>query len=451
MRGVTAILCAAAAASACGKDTQLADAQNQIDARSADANTGPDADPHGPVTVTVLDYNGTGAPAPGVTVVFLEPDGTVEKEVATDANGKASANVLAGASVTAVYVVSAGQHALETINGVEPNDDLTIGSGSDSSDAGTFTVNLIDTIGTTRYEVYGPCGVGTYIFNPKQGHGPNGVVATIPVTLTMKKDCLQSTMDLVAVRYDVDFVASEYVELEDVPFVDAGHVDQAAAWTAVPLVAVSETNIPADITNVNVTGIVPDGAGFAYGAPLTPAAGGVNANFPLPVAKTALYISSLSSSDHTGTQTIFETHDGTKSDYTLDYGGNILTWIDPPVLDPATGMITTATSGTGNADGFGVTVYFDHDAGVTYSWTVWSANVGTIQLPTLPTDLADDFPKNGDILSSNTAIVFDLDAATSYDDVRAHLDSGLGAYYDGRGTVGKLRVSVSNNPASRRK
>lgn len=452
MRAPGTIALALAALAACGKDHPLVDA-GVLDANRTDASTGPDADPHGVVTVTVLSSDGSGTPASGVKVAFVEPDGELAAEATTGADGKASASVLPGASVTAVYALAPTDHQIETILGVKPGDDLTIGSAKDSTAAGTFTVNLIDTGGTTSYAVYGPCGAGT--FTVPQAFTSNAT-ATVPVALTFQRYCAQTTMDLVAVRYDVDFVAADYVELKDVAFTDGGTVDQTAAWTPMPLLAATYSDIPADVIAVSFDDRVPDLLGFGYGALLTPDAGAAAVNAPVPPAAHALVTSTIESNAHGGSQQIFDGIDGTKTSYALDVGASLLPWVDAPVLDPATATITTATSGTGTGDAFRVEVSFDRPdpngggsgSGTPtdfYDWTVWSASPGTITLPTLPADLADNDPKAGDSLGSSAASVFDLAAATGYDAVRAHLDGGLDAYLATRGAIGTLRVSTSTN------
>src|SRR4051812_20585045 len=102
----------------CGsvKPGQLPDAPPSIDATT-----------RGTVHVTVLDPSGTGAAAVGANVVFLDPDGTLVKKASTDSAGKADADVLPGASVTAIIAVNTA-FALQTVLAVKPGDDLVIGT-----------------------------------------------------------------------------------------------------------------------------------------------------------------------------------------------------------------------------------------------------------------------------------------------------------------------------------
>jgi hypothetical protein len=457
MKGSEAILrlsftSALALAAACGKSNSLADAPG-ADSNRADAANTIDADQHGPVTVIALDPDGASGPEAGVQVAFLEPTGVLAAEVTTDANGKATADVLPGASVTAVYVVSATQHALETVTGVKPGDTITIGDVADTTPDGTFTVNLIDVLGTSEYDVYGPCGAGTFVPpNPIAGgtRHPNAVVATDPVTISLQKGCETSTMDLVAVRL-VAGVATDYVELAGVPYVASGSVTQTASWTPVASLALDVNDIPTDVTTVNVAGVVPDDHGFYASITPTININDAQASMSVPLAHTALLISTLDGT-RAGEQQIYDMVDGTKTSYALDAGAALLPWVDPPVLDAATGKLTTAsTGGNGPGDAFEVDVSYQRPGTtpVGYVWTVWSASIGDVTLPTLPTDLADNSPQATDTVQISNAFVFDLDLATGYDAVRPYLDSGRDAYYDGRGQLGKLRTSYSVSRAAR--
>src|SRR3954471_14790518 len=91
-RLLTVVLCMG-----CGsvKSGQLPDAAPSIDATT-----------RGTVHVMVLDPSGTGAAAVGANVVFIDPDGTLVKRVATDSAGKADADVLPGASVTSIALIN---------------------------------------------------------------------------------------------------------------------------------------------------------------------------------------------------------------------------------------------------------------------------------------------------------------------------------------------------------
>ena len=458
MRGSKAILCLACGIAACGKTTNLTDAPAG-DANNADAGNTIDADAHGAVTVTVMNPDGVSGPMAGVKVAFIEPNGDLAGEPMTDVNGKASASVLPGASVTAVYVLSPTSHQIESITGVKPGDDLVIGTQHpDTTAAGTFTVNVIAVVGTLQYDVYGPCGSGTYVVPAAlRGPRPLGVVATVPVTLTMTADCVQSTMDLVATRMDTTSTVVDYVELPNVAFTDGGMTTQVDPWTALATMTANYTNVPADINFVYPTERVPDSFGSGYFGYIAPASGVAMSTWGMPLAKTAYFSTLITATDHTGTQDVYAIADGTKTSYGFDVGLTLLPWLDTPTIDLATAKITTPNAGGGGSgDAFVVNYRFerpDPSSGGSgsgaindvYTWRVWSPTVGDVTLPKLPTDLADNNPTATDTDDGGDARLFDLDLATGYDAVRAHLDSGYDAYLaSGRGALGTLRTSWSS-------
>jgi hypothetical protein len=442
-------LCLSLACAACGKTTTLTDA-SAPDADRADAANTIDADQHGPVTVITMNPDGVSGPMMGATVVFQEPSGELAAEVVTDANGKASANVLPGATVTAVYVVSATRNDIETVTGVKPGDTITIGDVYDATADGTFTVNVIDVVGTSAYYVFGPCGYNTYVPPAAIAGGTvhrNGVIATDPVTISLQKGCEEPMMDLVAVRV-VGGAFTDYVELTNVPYVASGSVTQTAAWTPVANLAFDVSDIPADVTSVVVSDTIPDNNGFNTSVVPAINTNDAQGSMIVPLAQTALVMSTFDGT-HNGEQQVYDMVDGTKPTYALDAGASLLPWVDRPVLDLATGKVTTASAG-GNVpgDAFDVRVQFERPAATptVYAWSVWAASVGDVTLPTLPPDLAANDPLATDTFDSSSAYVFDLDPATGYDAVRPFLDSGQDAYYAGRGQLGKLRTSYSRNP-----
>jgi len=63
----------------------------------------------------------------GATVIFSKADGTEITHATTAADGKASAMVPAGTSVTAEMAVSGTQHILETVFDTQANDDIMLG------------------------------------------------------------------------------------------------------------------------------------------------------------------------------------------------------------------------------------------------------------------------------------------------------------------------------------
>lgn len=150
---------------------QLPDAPPGADARA-------DAIPPDAVSLVVINH---GVPAVGVTVYFLNADGSVAKTGVTDGNGIATAVITTGGSVTAIRPFTtppppAGKFApdeLRTFLGVKPGDHLvlsraavdtvTVAFDAAAPDGGDFA---------TSYQVFTTCGGGPNTITP--GNSGNG-------------------------------------------------------------------------------------------------------------------------------------------------------------------------------------------------------------------------------------------------------------------------------------
>ncbi len=436
-------------AGSCGKKSSLADASS-TDGNSTDATPTFDADLHGPVTVTVLSLEGTGAPVSGAPIAFIEPDGSLAAEVLTDVQGKAQANVLPGASVTAVYAMPPTDAFLETVQAVKPGDDITIGAVTEGATLAGFTVNVAVVAGTTTYTVYGPCGPGS--FSP-----PTTLVGgtpTVPVTIPMLDSCKQDPMDLVAIRDDDTFTPVDYVEIPAVPFVDGGSVTQVAGWQPFASLVANYTNVPATVFNIQIADLVPDANGYPTYLNGSSSTGAAMMTIKGPIAATALVSSTLHGTSGAN-QYEYEQVDGTKLTYDFDVGAALLPWMDVPTFDPATATITVPLTGTGTGDVFYTDVGYNRpdtggggsDVTDNYEWVTWGPTAGNVTLPTLTGDLAVYNPAAGDAISLTPyAEIDDASVVTSYDQIRGHLDSAYSAYYTGRGATGSLHTSVSAEP-----
>jgi len=137
-----------------------------------------DAMPPDAVSLVVINH---GVPAVGVTVYFLNADGSVAKAAVTDGNGIASAMVTAGGSVTAIRPFTtppppAGKFApdeLRTFLGVKPGDHLVLSRAATDTVTVTFDATAPDGGDfNTRYQVFTTCGTGTTTIDP--GSSGNG-------------------------------------------------------------------------------------------------------------------------------------------------------------------------------------------------------------------------------------------------------------------------------------
>jgi hypothetical protein len=200
---------------------------------------------------------------------------------------------------------------------------------------------------------------------------------------------------------------------------------------------------------------VPDTNGYYQNNNGLAEAGALTLNLDVPVAHAALMSASYDGPAG-ARQSSYEQVDGTKATFAVDLGAALLPWLDVPALDPATAKLTVPMTGTGAADLMSAYVVFwrpDPNGGGSgssalpnyYRWTLWSPTAGDLTLPTLPADVAANNPAAGDTVDQTSASLYEASAVTSYDQLRAHLYSAFEAYYQGRGTTGSLRVSVSPN------
>lgn len=448
MRAHLAALCLTIAVSACGKKTSLTDAPRG-DGNGADSANQIDADVKGIVTVLVLDNGGNGTPVVGQTVVFVEPNGTVEAEVPTDANGRAMGKVLPGASVTTVYVVDATDSAIKTVLGVKPGDTITIGAKKNGDPAGTFTVSAAEVPGSLSYDFYGPCGLQSV-------NDPGSGSPTVSATLTMNTSCNLATMDLVAVKINGSGIADAWLEKPGVAFTD-GSTSLGSNWQPFQQITYSLTDIPAEVGGVIFRDFVPDFEGFENTDYNSNGGGTASGGTFVPAGATAMIETDFSNANAGGEQFVYDQVTGAPTTYSLDVGATLLPWIGVVSFDSSTAKLTVPVSGTAGGDAFEVDVqYYRPDPGGGtgstalndfYDWEVWSATAEDITLPTLPTDLAVNNPLSTDTINGAGGVLYESDQVTSYDQIRGNLWGGFDAALAGRGTPGRLRLSYSSSGA----
>ncbi|HTJ46978.1 MAG TPA: Ig-like domain-containing protein [Kofleriaceae bacterium] len=432
---------------ACGKVEHLADAPLAGDGKGADANTGPDADAHGPVTVTVYDqYNlqDVATPTPDIPVVFIEADGTVTANVTTGADGTATANVLAGASVTVIYGSGTSDRRLETITGVKPGDNLTVGPmgyPSREKTSAAYTANVPERFSIDAlYEVYGPCGSSS---SNLAGSG-----APTPVNLAFYKDCEADPMNLLAIAYNNDRIADGYIEQTGVAE-GAGSGDMPNNWQPFATTTSTFTNIPtADVTSISMDKLAPDIYGWDQNGYTFDGNTTQTITFSAPLTASALMLTRFNG-DNGREQRLYEIVDGTKTDYGADVTATLLPWLSIPGLDRANHTITVTVTGTGSGDVFDAEVdYYRTDANqntTSIAWQIFGPTAGDLVMPPLPAALADNLPQSNDVVQYSFADLVEADGVASYDDLRGDLFGALAAYQRGRGAIGsKVRISHSN-------
>ena len=422
---------------ACGKSSSLADAPVIDGAHAADAAPPVDADQH--VVVTVYDlYKGT--LAPGVTVAFIEANGTTTAEVMTDANGVASALVQPGASVTAAYTAV---DSLVTVVGVQPGDHITINPYGPITGVkvGTFHVVVPDQ-GDTSYVAAGPCGVTA----PVASAG-TGMATTID--LEIDADCQESTMDLVVEGLASDGSAAGWVHLAGVAYTDGGMATMpSTGWSPMLAPTATFTNVPADVTSARFNDWVPDENGFTVGfaTTATPTTT-INLN-SLPGAATVQLYSGFAGN---GSQRdLYDVVAGNTTTHTVDASTELLPEVSAPTLDIATGAVHVAMSAAPTGAAQYTDLNYTRTVGTTqtsFYWGFLSAPTTDFTLPPLPSDLAILAPTAGDTIDFTDAGVNDATTITTWDEARHDADGAFAAYYLGRAPIGRMRASyTTSNP-----
>jgi hypothetical protein len=370
----------------------------------------PDAPTHGMVRIQIYDPAGTGAVVTGVPVVFVEADDTQVGHPVTDANGYVSADVHAGASATLVITMG-NTTQLETLLGLKPGDDIILGPRRDpSSDAGNFTVSFATYPGATSYIVYGPCGSTS--------------TGSSPVTLSMYNNCKQDMMNLLVVAYDSSGPIAA-LSKTGVTFQAGGSTAVTGSYQFVQQMNASYTNIPSNISNIDVSRSVPDQYGFNDEKNATPMNGTFSTTLFAPQGPSALITTNVNHMTNNGRQTVQEKIAGNALTHGMDVGATLLPWLGAPTFDVATHKLTVPVDNTGTS-GDAPDVFFaetSYSRGVDpniqrFDWLVIGATPSDVTMPTLPMEVGDVMPKSTDMGSSGVAALAESDALTGYDVIR---------------------------------
>jgi hypothetical protein len=401
----------------------------------------------GAVQVTVVDPSGSGVPAVGVTVVFVDPDGTVVKTANTDSNGKASADVLPGASVTTV-APRASSFQMRTMLAVKPGDDLVIGPKViDTRVSGTFTLSWPDAPNhATTFSVYGPCGfVGLTTFNPSLP-GP-----TAPTTLSfgLQNGCRPETGEILIWARGQNGTSLHFNDNTDVPLSAGGSFAMANMWNGGFTFSASYTNA-ASVSTITSDRIVPDGG---RSAPVTmPATDNTTIGMPGPFGVTARMVSKFAAASG-AKQTVRQKLPGSATTYALNVNATLLAWLNAPTFNAAVQelqIIKLAPSAAAAAEPDLLKVSASWQRGSTqYSWEVFGPDATTVKLPVLPEAAGAGLnPTSADVLQT-TATSFEADTVAGYDAVRANAGAAItDLFVAPRSPAALIRISESPPPPS---
>jgi hypothetical protein len=387
------------------------------------------------VTVTVLDLNGTGALLVGVPVVFVNPNGTVVAHPSTDVHGKAAAEVLAGASVTAVLQPQPTSFTLFTVQAVKPGDDIVIGPPAvDYSSAGTFNVTFSAATGATYYYVYGPCG-------------SNYSATAGTVAVPMLKSCKLDSMEIQVHAFNNTGASVGYVSMTGVSLAN-GAVTMPSTYSAYTNVTATYSNV-SQLSGVQTQRFAPTDENYGTNSTYATPAGATLANIVGgPVSSTAT-IQSQFQDNNGNRQRVTENLGGTATTYALDTATTLLPWFNTVTFDPATAKATVTTSSVGTTtdapDMFFLDVSYSRmvDANTydSFSWVTIGPTPGDVTLPTLTDDLASLNPLASDTVGSSNGGMFDSSEIPGYDMVRPNPFAAIGLLNSLRGSTAKLRES----------
>ncbi|TMQ04021.1 MAG: hypothetical protein E6J90_07980 [Deltaproteobacteria bacterium] len=393
----------------------------------------------------MLDPSGTGAPAVGANVVFIDPGGTLVKRVATDSAGKADADVLPGASVTSVARIN-NVYQLQTVLAVKPGDDLVLGvKSSDFTSLGTFTVNYPAFASAANYEVAGPCGV-LFISPPVAGGTP-----PTTATFTMSASCKVDPMELIVAPTDANFVPIAAIGKTGVPFVAGGSTTVTGSYQGVRSFTASYMNINPIVTSMSLSRTVPDTFGISSSLSVASPIPNQAINLTGGVSGSNARLISRFTTATRSFQDVRQNLSGTAATYGLDATANLLPWIDQPTIDLANRklIIPLDTTGTSNAkpDLFRVSASYRrtdmNNVTTTFTWTIFAPEPGDIPLPALPPEAGDVLPTTTDTVGTVSAIMVEIDTVANYDAIRKDLNAAVTLYSGARPPATTVRSSSS--------
>jgi len=203
----------------------------------------PDATSSGPVSVTVLSFDGLRTPREGIDVGFFAPDGAHDATVATGADGVATSDLDAGGAIVVFEPLPpaigiGGAARAYAVLAVEPGDQIVVGGepfvGGETPV--TMTVTLPMVTGAIFYEVDTSCG--------------NFSSGTEVVTLNFAVACDPDTFSFLATTSGDS--GRVYLREEDVPVIASGNYDAMATWQMIPTRSFLFTDLPDEASNLQV-------------------------------------------------------------------------------------------------------------------------------------------------------------------------------------------------------
>ena len=411
----TAFLFVGVLFAACGDmGGSLADARTQLDATtpsfdattpSVDAARTVDARPDvdgavsadaaiasGPASILVLDPD-QGLPDPSVTVLFENPDGTITTTT-TNSDGVATATVVSGASATVVEVTP--NVLLQTIEGVQPGDTLTIGQPEVPALVQPTGTQITVSIDAPEYD---NATDRIELWAPECLNGVNYGTPTFPISFGLLTGCATTTF--VLLDYDDSDPTIErfrqYIIVPSQSLTDGQQIS-VGPWVVPDPTTITFSDIPSSIIvdsaefgstyseNFSFGGSEFIGNSTTYQPSVM-----VTGSEPLPGISYAFYAALVDGSN--GAQ-YYTDQESTVPTVALDVGELLLPWIeDYASYNPVTRTIQWTQNGNGNPDATTAACNFSDSNGDSIRWEILApATSGALAMPHLPNALSQYEP-----------------------------------------------------------
>jgi hypothetical protein len=346
-------------------------------------------------SILIADKDG---PKAGVKVAFVNPDGKVAADVATGADGRAEATIVAGASVTAEV------NGLTTITGVNPGDALTIQPTADADagkDKGPLMVTFKAEPGAASYTLLSPCTKATG--------------TTSPLPLPAYASC-SGDQTLVAVATDASGKLLGYA-IDKKVSIQKGDYKISSDWKQPDTFTADVAGLGASLGKVQVA--LATSVGFSPDKQTVPTAAATataTLNAILDKAIPAGIAFTVDDAAGTHHQTLLMPLDADATSVKLDASKDLLAWITGASYDAKAHTASVTTS----AGDVGQLLEIDLSYGQK-AWHVFGpskSGTASIALPTLPASLAGDAPGANDTVTAAAALIDVEGSKDTYDTLK---------------------------------
>jgi hypothetical protein len=309
-------------------------------------------------------------------------------------------------------------HRLVTWAGVKPGDQLVLENSSSNTIANvTFNLPLDTADGMVGgYNVWFSCENNMISFST-----PTGTAVSTSTQLASLANC--ATADIMDVALDIDNNPVAFFYVSGQAITDGGTIDYTAkTFTAAGTRNLEfDNNVSGNSISISDQFVTSRGQVFAGGLSI----GGATVMTTLgePALPTGA-LDVLSTSQSVGTTARTTVKWGpTNAAYTVDYPTTLLgDFTVAPTLDTGTHILGWTTSAGAKTPQFALGRLFAQRGTLEWDWAIIGPSGTQIQLPTLPTDLADFTIMATDTLNIEETAIANVPGG--YDAYRAHAFSG---------------------------